>query len=186
VPEDWWYFPVVARLHNERTGYPTQKPEGLIERILLASSNPGDLVADFFCGSGTLPTVAARLDRRFLACDATFRAVHTTRCRLAAKPGQPFRLDRDSVAPFPLAAAPASLRIDILKESVRVQTDLSLDYWELDPAWDGITFRSAGQAVRAGRSAEIPSEIKIETGGRLCLRLVTTGGEQFQVELGGG
>ena len=48
VPEDWWYFPVVARLHSERTGYPTQKPEALLERIILASSNPGDIVADFF------------------------------------------------------------------------------------------------------------------------------------------
>ena len=53
VPEDWWYFPVIARLHSERSGYPTQKPEALLERIILASSNPGDLVADFFCGSGT-------------------------------------------------------------------------------------------------------------------------------------
>ena len=57
VPEDWWYFPVVARLHKERTGYPTQKPEALLERIILASSNPGDLVADFFCGSGTAAVV---------------------------------------------------------------------------------------------------------------------------------
>jgi len=47
VPEDWWYFPVVARLHNERTGYPTQKPEALLERIIKASSYEGDLVADF-------------------------------------------------------------------------------------------------------------------------------------------
>jgi len=67
VPEDWWYFPVVARLHNERTGYPTQKPEGLLERILLASSRPGDLVADFFCGSGTTALVAAKLGRQFIA-----------------------------------------------------------------------------------------------------------------------
>jgi len=52
VPEDWWYFPVVARLHKERSGYPTQKPEALLERIILASSNEGDVVADFFCGSG--------------------------------------------------------------------------------------------------------------------------------------
>ncbi|MCK4742096.1 MAG: site-specific DNA-methyltransferase, partial [Anaerolineales bacterium] len=69
VPEDWWYFPVVARLHKERTGYPTQKPEALLERIILASSNPGDLVADFFSGSGTAVSVAARLKRRWLACD---------------------------------------------------------------------------------------------------------------------
>jgi DNA modification methylase len=184
VPEDWWYFPVVARLHNERTGYPTQKPEALLERILLASSNPGDLVADFFCGSGTLPAVADRLDRRFLACDATFRAVHTTRCRLAVKSANPCSLEREAAAPFPLAGAPADLRVVMSNDEVRIQTNLSLDYWELDPAWDGITFRSAGQAVRAGRSAEIPSEIKIETGGKICLRLVTTGGEQFQVLMG--
>ena len=76
VPEDWWYFPVVARLHNERTGYPTQKPEALMQRIVLASSNPSDLVADFFCGSGTSPLVAARHGRQFLACDSTWRAVH--------------------------------------------------------------------------------------------------------------
>ena len=41
VPEDWWYFPVVARLHNERSGYPTQKPEGLLERIIRGLLQPG-------------------------------------------------------------------------------------------------------------------------------------------------
>ncbi len=83
VPEDWWYFPVVARLHSERTGYPTQKPEALLERIIQASSNPGDLVADFFCGSGTTGVVARRLKRQFLLADASWRAIHTTRNRLA-------------------------------------------------------------------------------------------------------
>lgn len=87
VPEDWWYFPVVARLHGERTGYPTQKPEALVERIVKASSNEGDTVADFFCGSGTLPVVAERLGRRWLACDASPRAIHTTTKRLLETPG---------------------------------------------------------------------------------------------------
>src|SRR6266545_7199405 len=82
VPEDWWYFPVIARLHSERTGYPTQKPIALLERILLASSNPSDLVADFFCGSGSTPFVASKLGRKFIAGDETFRALHTTRSRL--------------------------------------------------------------------------------------------------------
>ena len=82
VPEDWWYFPVVARLHSERSGYPTQKPEALLERIILASSNPGDWVADFFCGSGTTAVVAAKLRRRYIGTDLSFRAVHTTRSRL--------------------------------------------------------------------------------------------------------
>lgn len=92
VPEDWWYFPVVARLHSERTGYPTQKPEALIERVLRASSNPGDLVADFFCGSGTTPAVASQLERRWLACDHTPLAVHTTYRRLLLENKAPFRL----------------------------------------------------------------------------------------------
>ena len=92
VPEDWWYFPVVARLHSERTGYPTQKPEALLERIILASSNPGDLVADFFCGSGTSPLLAARLGRQFLAADATFRALHTSRERLVRAGSSPFAI----------------------------------------------------------------------------------------------
>src|SRR5450759_4492878 len=101
VPEDWWYFPVVARLHNERTGYPTQKPEALVERILLASSNPGDLVADFFCGSGTFPLAAARHDRRFLAGDFSWRAIHTTRERVVGCMQKPFSLIRDSTALIP-------------------------------------------------------------------------------------
>ena len=71
VPEDWWYFPVVARLHSERTGFPTQKPEALLRRIVLASSNPGDLVADFFAGSGTLGSVAGRCGRDFILSDVT-------------------------------------------------------------------------------------------------------------------
>ena len=85
VPEDWWYFPVVARLHNERTGYPTQKPAALLERILLASSNPGDLVADFFCGSGTTAVAAARSGRRYIAADSAWRAVYTTYARLVGE-----------------------------------------------------------------------------------------------------
>ena len=89
VPEDWWYFPVVARLHNERTGYPTQKPEALMERIILASSHPGDLTADFFCGSGTTPIVAQRLGRGWLACDASQLAVLTTKRRILLEPGSP-------------------------------------------------------------------------------------------------
>ncbi len=102
VPEDWWYFPVVARLHNERTGYPTQKPEALVERILLASSNPGDLVADFFCGSGTLALIAARHARRFLAGDVSWRAIHTTRSRLIEAAQAPFSICREKNCLIPM------------------------------------------------------------------------------------
>jgi len=178
VPEDWWYFPVVARLHNERTGYPTQKPEALLERIIKASSNPGDLVADFFCGSGTTPYVAATLGRKFIATDATFRAVHTTRSRLIAAQS-PFALEHDSGSPFALGSTKG--KVVQGDGTLKFESPLELDYWEVDPAWDGKIFKSAGQAVRPVRSDKVPCELKIKTGQNVCVRLVTVQGEQFQL-----
>ena len=67
---------------DERIGYPTQKPEALLERIILASSNAGDVVADFFSGGGTTAAVAQRLGRRFIACDQSRVAVAVTVERL--------------------------------------------------------------------------------------------------------
>ena len=67
---------------NESVGYPTQKPEKLLSRIIKASSNPGDLVADFFCGSGTTLAVAEKLGRRWIGADMGRYSVHTTRKRL--------------------------------------------------------------------------------------------------------
>lgn len=72
----------VATASQELVGYPTQKPEALLERIIKASSNEGDLVADFFCGSGTLPAVAEKLGRKWIATDISKLAIHTTRKRL--------------------------------------------------------------------------------------------------------
>ena len=63
-------------------GYPTQKPEALLERIIKASSNEGDLVADFFCGSGTTAAVAEKLGRKWIATDLGKFAIHTTRKRM--------------------------------------------------------------------------------------------------------
>jgi len=67
---------------RERVGYPTQKPEALFERVVRASSNVGDVVADFFCGSGTTLAVAAKLKRRWLGCDLNPDAVAITQRRL--------------------------------------------------------------------------------------------------------
>lgn len=182
VPEDWWYFPVVARLHAERTGYPTQKPVALLERIILASSDSGDLVADFFCGSGTTPFVAAKHGRRFIGCDEKFRAIHTTRSRLTAFQ-TPFSLERDSSFSLPLLRAPKTTRVNISKGSISLETEIQLDYWEVDPNWDGKRFRSAAQAVRPVRSGAIPHELKIKTGRNVCIRLVSAKGEHFQLNI---
>src|SRR5450432_418795 len=66
----------------ESKGYRTQKPEALLERILKASSNEGDLLADFFCGSGTTAAVAEKLGRKWVVSDLGKFAIHTTRKRL--------------------------------------------------------------------------------------------------------
>ncbi|NBW73900.1 MAG: site-specific DNA-methyltransferase, partial [Microbacteriaceae bacterium] len=69
LPTDVWWHTIVSPTGTEKTGYPTQKPIELIERIILGSSNPGDLVADFFCGSGTTLAVAEKLGRKWIGCD---------------------------------------------------------------------------------------------------------------------
>jgi len=84
--DDVWDIPVVNSQALERVEYATQKPEALLERIIKASSNEGDLVLDCFCGSGTTPAVAERLGRRWIAADLGRFAVHTTRKRLLGMP----------------------------------------------------------------------------------------------------
>ncbi len=80
---DWWNdIRTVTGWNPERIGYPTQKPEALLERIISASSNEGDVVADFFIGGGTTAAVAQRLGRRFIACDQSRVAVAVTAERL--------------------------------------------------------------------------------------------------------
>ena len=182
VPEDWWYFPVVARLHNERTGYPTQKPAALMERIILASSNPGDLVADFFSGSGTTAYVAAQHGRTFIAADQTFRAIHTTRSRLIETQAS-FSLERDASFVFPLSSPPKTTKAKLSRDIVSLETKLDLDYWEVDQDWDGEIFKSAAQAKRPVRSGELPLVLKIKAGSKVCIRLVTVKGKQYQLHV---
>ena len=80
---DWWSdVPFINSQAKERIGYPTQKPEALLERIIQASSNEGDVVADFFIGGGTTAAVAQRLGRRFVACDQSRVAIAVTAERL--------------------------------------------------------------------------------------------------------
>jgi DNA modification methylase len=172
VPEDWWYFPVVARLHSERTGYPTQKPEALLERIVLASSHPGELVADFFCGSGTTAAVATRLGRNWIACDSTPLAVHTTyRRMLLLDPPPPFILMLDPQrAPDP-AITPrveisqqgreASLRLQGLSGAAQSPGAFpeNLVLWEVDWDYGGRVFRSQDQCPRGWRKRAVGLEM---------------------------
>ena len=81
--EDYWIdLPMLNSMSKERLGYDTQKPKALIERIIKASSNEGDLVADFYMGSGTTCEVALELGRKFIGCDINPRAIEITKERI--------------------------------------------------------------------------------------------------------
>jgi adenine-specific DNA-methyltransferase len=79
---DVWDISMIAGFKAERVGYPTQKPEELLDRIIDVTTDEGDLVADFFCGSGTTLAVAEKLGRKWIGCDLGRFAIHTSRKRL--------------------------------------------------------------------------------------------------------
>jgi site-specific DNA-methyltransferase (adenine-specific) len=82
LPTDVWWHTIVPTGGAEKTGYPTQKPEGILRRMVQASTRPGDWCLDFFAGSGTLGVVAAKLDRRYVLIDDNPEAVRVMRERL--------------------------------------------------------------------------------------------------------
>jgi site-specific DNA-methyltransferase (adenine-specific) len=87
LPTDVWWHTIVATSGREKTGYPTQKPEGIVRRMVQASSRPGDWCLDFFAGSGTLGAVAEKLGRRYVLIDSNPEAVAVMRTRLGADEG---------------------------------------------------------------------------------------------------
>ncbi len=82
LPVDCWFIDIENQASARRTGYPTQKPEELLERILLASTDEGDLIADFCSGSGTTLAVAQKLGRRWIGCDIGEQAIEVSKKRL--------------------------------------------------------------------------------------------------------
>jgi len=86
LPTDTWWHTIVGTNSREKTGYPTQKPLGILERILRASSNPGDLVLDFFAGSGTTGQACLNLGRNFILCDSNPQAIEAMKERFVDFP----------------------------------------------------------------------------------------------------
>ncbi|HEV2772079.1 MAG TPA: site-specific DNA-methyltransferase [Thermoleophilaceae bacterium] len=82
LPVDVWWHTIVPTNGREKTGYPTQKPEGIVRRMVAASTRPGDWCLDFFAGSGTLGAVAAALGRRYVLIDSNPEAIAVMRRRL--------------------------------------------------------------------------------------------------------
>jgi DNA modification methylase len=82
LPLDWFEMSVLPAKHSERTNYSTQKPKALIERIIKASSKEGDIIADYYLGSGTTALVCKELNRNFIGCDINNEAIQITKKRL--------------------------------------------------------------------------------------------------------
>ena len=92
--DDVWRIPMLQPADKvENVGFPTQKREAIIKRILLATTDEGDLVADFFCGSGTMLVVAEKLGRRWIGCDFSKVAIQITRSRLVQMDAKPFLIE---------------------------------------------------------------------------------------------
>jgi site-specific DNA-methyltransferase (adenine-specific) len=89
LPTDVWWHTIVPTSGAEKTGYPTQKPEGIVRRMVQASTRPGDWCLDFFAGSGTLGAVAAQLGRRYVLIDSSPEAVRVMRERLQGELSRP-------------------------------------------------------------------------------------------------
>jgi adenine-specific DNA-methyltransferase len=146
--QDWWgdIDPVNSQA-LERVGYDTQKPRPLLERIVQASSNEGDLVMDAFCGSGTSLVIAERLGRRWIGCDLGRFAIHTTRKRL---------LDVPDCRPFEIRNLGAYERqrwqVESGNGALRAYLDTILAFYRADPI-DGFAHlhgRKAGRMVHIG------------------------------------
>jgi site-specific DNA-methyltransferase (adenine-specific) len=88
LPTDVWWHTIVATNAGEKTGYPTQKPEGIVRRMVQASTRSGDCCLDFFAGSGTLGVVAAKLKRRYVLIDSNPEAIAIARRRLGVEDGE--------------------------------------------------------------------------------------------------
>jgi site-specific DNA-methyltransferase (adenine-specific) len=105
LPVDVWWHTIVPTNGREKTGYPTQKPEGIVRRMVLASTRPGDWCLDFFAGSGTLGAVAAQTGRRYVLVDSNPEAVGVMHRRL--RPGNGSQNPTAGLRPTALREAPS-------------------------------------------------------------------------------
>jgi site-specific DNA-methyltransferase (adenine-specific) len=116
IQDIWTDIKTMHNLSAERLGYPTQKPETLLERIIKANSNEGDVVLDPFCGCGTAIAVAEKLKRRWIGIDITYLAINLVQRRL-----------RDTFAeqlgPYEIIGAPTDVQgAEALKKSIRTSS----------------------------------------------------------------
>jgi site-specific DNA-methyltransferase (adenine-specific) len=119
VQDVWNDIPSLSGAHAERLGYPTQKPEALLERIIKASSNEGDVVLDPFCGCGTSIAVAEHLHRKWIGIDITHLAISVIKSRL-------YEAYQDELAPYEVTGVPTDLAG---AEALALQDRYEFQYW---------------------------------------------------------
>ena len=150
----------------ERMGYPTQKPGGLLERIIKASSNEGDLVADFFCGCGTTISVAEKLKRRWLGCDISSEAIRVVKERLARD--HKGKADFVEVSGFPVDVKGAKALFD--------RNPLEFEKWVVEHQLGARLNASKPQGGYDGYKRYYPDAGAGKRDGKTCLIEVKGGG----------
>ncbi|MEJ7728471.1 MAG: DNA methyltransferase [Polyangiaceae bacterium] len=194
---DVWDVGILAPISRERSGYPTQKPEALLRRIVETVTRPGDLVADFFCGSGTTLAVAAKSGRRFIGCDASPVALHTTKKRLLA-------LESEGLAGAAFEVARCGPREDgpgprvevaLVQRGREMHAELraprggdlaDLDAWSVDDAFDGKVFvhRWSSSRGRRGEGMATAGPALAHGGARTVVRVAAADGAWREIAVG--
>jgi DNA modification methylase len=197
---DVWDIGIIAPIARERVGYPTQKPEALLRRVIEAVTRPGDLVADFFAGSGTTLVAAQKLGRRWIGCDAGPAAIHAAKKRLAGLPSAAFELlaldgeagpvaeagDAPAVA-VSAAGADAGRTVELTMSGAGAA---AVDYWAVDWDHDGRVFRPRFRAFRRTAKERVPLSALhtyAEPGRRrIAVQIAGAGGQERQemIDLG--
>jgi DNA modification methylase len=193
---DVWEIGIIAPIAHERVGYPTQKPEALLRRIVETTTRPGDLVADFFAGSGTTLVTAQKLGRRWIGCDMGQAAIHAARKRLCALPGAAFEilapggvnLVEDAGAPLDGVGATLVAHADGRAEvALEGEGAAAVDAWAIDWDHDGRVFRNAWHAFRRTARDRVLSRAEHSYADmsprRVEVRIADAGGAERRVAL---
>jgi len=130
IAKDWWEIPAIGSATKERLGYPTQKPEALLERIIAASSKKGDVVLDAFCGCGTALAVSEKLDRHWIGIDISPSAISLIKKRLAGIKG--FTINYDTIG--------MPKKVDDLKDF----KPYDFQYWAINEMYGSPSPKKAG------------------------------------------
>ena len=186
---DVWDIGIIAPIARERVGYPTQKPEALLRRVIEATTRPGDLVADFFAGSGTTLVAAEKLGRRWIGCDVGRAAIHAAKKRLVGLPSAVFEVLTIAGEGAAAGEAPqVTVSAAALETGRTVQLTLggegasAVDYWAVDWDHDGRVFRHGWHAGRrnARERALLTAEHAYGEAGsrRIAVQIAGVGGQE--------